>query len=157
MAPPLADRDSQTPRNAAQDSPVSTPWDRFASAHLRTRAQRAVYRAVGSNPESWWSAVEIAKHAGFDHAEVDQVLRSFAGAGILHERTHPSGARLYCWYHELRYLFDGTAPRAELVDPVCGMPVAADSPHTGHDPTGATVAFCSRWCQAAHRARLRRR
>ena len=48
---------------------------------------------------------------------------SFAGAGILHERTHPSGARLYCWHDELRYLFDGTGPRAELVDPICGMPV----------------------------------
>lgn len=133
------------------------PLVRFARAHLRTPAQHAVYRSVGNNPDAWWSATEIAQHAGLDVTDIDQSLRSFAATGILHERVHPTGRRLYRWRDELRYVLDGTPPPPELIDPICGMPVNADSAYTGHDATGATLHFCSRWCQAAHRNRLRRR
>lgn len=155
MTPQQPDRNSLAPSTTAGDGPIGTPLARFARAHLRTRAQRAVYQTVGSNPESWWRAAEIAAHKDLDHAEIDQALRSFAAAGILHERTHPSGGRIYRWHDELRYLFQRTSPPADLIDPVCGMPVDTDSPHTGHDATGVVVHFCSTWCRAAHRARLR--
>lgn len=138
---------------------VSVPGSlaRFARAHLRTPAQHAVYRAVGSDPDSWWTAGEIATHSGLDRAEVDQALRGFAAAGILHERAYQSGGRRYRWHDELRYVFDGTAPPSERIDPVCGMPVDPDTAYAARDTTGATVYFCSRWCRAAHRSRRHRR
>ncbi|MEO7980678.1 MAG: hypothetical protein ABI807_07290 [Sporichthyaceae bacterium] len=135
---------------------VPDPLVRFARAHLRNPPRYAVYRTAGSTPDAWWSATEIAQHAGLDIADIDRALRGFAAAGILHERVSPGG-RLCRWRDELRYVLDGTSPPAELIDPICGMPVNADSAYTGHDATGATVHFCSRWCQAAHRNRLRRR
>lgn len=102
-----------------------------------------MYQTVGSNPDDWWSATEIAQHAGLDVTDIDQALRSFAAAGTLHERASP-GHRFYRWRDELRYVLAGTPPPPGLVDPICGMPVNADSAYSGHDATGATVHFCSR-------------
>lgn len=139
-----------------QEPRVSESLARFARTHLRTPAQRAVYRTVGARPDAWWSATEIADHTGTSVLEVDQVLRGFAAAGILHDRAGPAGRR-YSWHRDLRYVFDGTSPTGELIDPICGMPVAADSPHVGHATDGAALRFCSQGCLAAHRRRSRRR
>ena len=138
--------------------PASIPDSllRFARSHLRTPAQLAVYRTVGTRPDAWWSATEIADHTGTDVTEVDQALRGFAAAGILHDHVGAAGRR-YSWHRDLRYVFDGTSPTGELIDPICGMPVAADSPHVGHDTGGAALRFCSQVCLTAHRRRLRRR
>lgn len=128
------------------------PLVHFARAHLRTPVQRAVYRTVGSNPDGWWTASEIAEHTGLDPLDVGQTLRGFASAGILHEeRGGP--VRTYRWHDELRYVFEGSAPEGVMIDPVCGMPVGTDSPHVGHDETGAIVRFCSRYCQLTYRSR----
>lgn len=132
------------------------PLGRFARAHLRTPAQQAVYQTVASDPEATWSAAEIAAHTRLAHHDIGQVLRSFAAAGILRETASPGRDRRYRWRPELRYLLDGSAPRAEFIDPVCGMPVDPDTPHTGRDASGALVRFCSPYCGAAYRGRRRR-
>lgn len=127
------------------------PLAHFARAHLRTAAQRAVYRTVGSNPDSWWTGSEIAGHTGFDPLDIARILRGFAAAGILHEQRRGQGRR-YRWHDDVRYVLDGTTPRGAMTDPVCGMPVRADSPHLDTDAEGATVRFCSRFCQLAFRS-----
>lgn len=129
---------------------------RFARAHLRTPAQHAVYRTLATDPDACWSAAEIAAHTGLDQHDIDQTLRSFTAAGIVREVTSPAGGRCYRWRTQLRYLLDGTTPTDEFLDPVCGMPVDADTPHTGRDSTGALVRFCSLYCRAAYRTRSRR-
>ena len=150
--------DAGEPDEGAAERAVSGPLVRGARAHLRSPAQHAVYRAVGSNPDSWWTAAEIAAHSGLDHADIDQALRGFAGAGILDERTNASVGRLYRWHNDLRYVLGGSSPPPEeLVDPVCGMPVDPDTGYTARNATGATVHFCSMWCRAAYRARRHRR
>ena len=133
------------------------PLQRFARAHLRTPAQHAVYRTIASDPDASWSATEVAAHTGLDQHDIDQTLRSFTAAGIFRDATAgKAGEHRYQWRPQLRYLLEGTTPSGDCIDPVCGMPVGADTPHTGRDSSGALVRFCSSYCRAAYRARSRR-
>ena len=115
-----------------------------------------MYRTLGSDTDRWWTADEITDHTGLDIIDIGQTLRTLAAAGVLHEHDRQAQRREYRWHDELRYLFDRSEPTADLIDPVCGMPVSPDSAHTGRDRSGAIVRFCSRWCQATYRARARR-
>jgi len=124
---------------------------RFARGHLHSEAEYAVYRTVGGDRAEGWTADEIATHADVDVGDVHRALRRFAAARILVEEAGHGGRQRYRWRSELSYLFDGTSPPG-LVDPVCGMPVEAGSPHAATDTTGAAVRFCSAWCRAAFRA-----
>ncbi len=144
------------PPGHAPPPAIPEPLARFARAHLRTPAQHAVYRIVGSNPDTAWTASEIKHHSALDEHEIDRALRGFAAAGILRDEPCPAGGRQYRWRPELRYLLDGSLLATEAVDPICGMPVDPDSPHRASDATGALVRFCSPYCRAAFRARSRR-
>ncbi len=130
---------------------------RFARGHLHSEAELAVYRTVGSDRATGWSAEEIATQSDLELGDVDRALRRFAAARIVVVETAATGQgerRTYRWRSELSYLFEGTSPPGP-VDPVCGMPVEPGSPHTATDATGATVHFCSAWCRATFRTGIR--
>lgn len=123
---------------------IPEPLGRFARAHLRTPAQHAVYRIVGSDPDAAWTATEITHHSALDEHEIDRALRCFAAARILREEPCPAGGRQYRWRPELRYLLDGTVPATDVVDPICGKPVDPDGPHRASDAP-------ARWSASARR------
>jgi YHS domain-containing protein len=132
----------------------------FARTHLRSAAERAIFAVVASAAGHWWSAAAAARAARQAHVtehETDQTLRRFAAAGIVEQRADADGRR-YRYRAEMAYLHDDTDLDDELRDPVCGMPVAADAPHTANDDEGHTVRFCSilcllRWQRARRRSR----
>lgn len=126
---------------------------RFARGHLHSEAEYAVYRTVGGDRATGWTAEEIATHDDLEVGDVDRALRRFAAARIVEVEAGHGDRPRYRWRSELSYLFENTAPPG-LVDPVCGMPVEPGSPHTAIDATGATVHFCSAWCRAAFRTGL---
>lgn len=89
--------------------------------------------------------------------KLTQALRRLAAAGILERVGDKGRARRYRWRSEMSYLHRGTAPSG-LVDPLCGMPVAPDTPHRATDDDGQEVSFCSmpclvRWLNARRSAR----
>lgn len=120
------------------------PWEAFAGIHLATRAERAVFRRFARDPLASWSEAEIASAARLETSEVAWALERFREAGIV-ELVEGR----YRWRPELRYVFERRDPGAELVDPVCGMPVAADAPLRAEDLLGRTERFCSERCMAA--------
>lgn len=136
---------------------ASEAFERFARAHLGDRTERAVYAVVAGTPATEWAVGEVAAHATVSHHEADQALRRFAAAGIVTRLDLPGRPHRYRWTLEMRYLADGrTTPGWDLVDPMCGMPVPADSPHVAHDGD-LDVRFCSlpclvRWNAATRKA-----
>lgn len=133
------------------------PFVRFARAHLPTKAERAVYAVIAADAGRDWSAGDVAAAAGVSHHEADQALRRFASAGIV-DHAHVTGqGHRYRWHPDMGYLRTASVDDV-AVDPVCGMPVAAGTPHVARD--GDTeVRFCSlpclvRWQSSQRRRRL---
>lgn len=122
----------------------SDPLDAFTQIHLSTRAERAVFRRFARDPLASWSEAEIASAAGLEASEVTWALERFKEAGIV-ELVE----RRYRWRPELRYVFERRAPRAAHLDPVCGMPVAPDTPLRAEDLLGRMECFCCERCMAA--------
>lgn len=99
---------------------------------------------------------EVASHAAVSHHEADQALRRFPAAGIVTRLDLPGRPHRYRWTLEMGHLADGTTTSGwEVVDPVCGMPVPADSPHIGHD-VDLDVRFCSLACLVRWNATTRK-
>lgn len=126
---------------------AATAFRVLARAHLRTRVERAVFAVVSGAAGRWWTASAAARAARVNNIDADQTLRRFAAAGIVEEKAGSAGRR-YRYRAEMDYLTtEGvTDGNGELRDPVCGMPVAADTPHVAHDH-GRVVRFCSIPCQ----------
>lgn len=126
----------------------------FIRTHLRTPAQRAVYAALGGSPEQPLSVQDIAPLVRVDAYEIDVALRQFAAAGILERVVPDAGPAQYRWHDEMRYLFEALPPNAEdIIDPVCSMPVAPETPHVLRDASGQPIRFCSLGCLTIFRTR----
>jgi len=125
---------------------TASAFQALARAHLPTRVERAVFAVVAGDPGRWWTAAAAARAAGVDELGADQTLRRFAAAGIVELEAGSAGTR-YRYGAEMAYLAvdDGADEGDELRDPVCGMPVAADTPHVADDH-GRAVRFCSLPC-----------
>jgi len=115
----------------------------LAQVHLRTPAERAVF-AVVTGGRRWWTPASAARAASVDGLDADRALRRFAAAGIVDQEVGPAGRR-YRYRAEMDYLQGDIDVDDELRDPVCGMPVAADTPHVADDH-GRVVRFCSVPC-----------
>ena len=142
--------------NAQKTARETDPaFRRFVGAHLPTDNDRAVFWVLAGSQFTTWTVSAVARDAGVSDHEADQALRRFAAAGILERVDDKGRPRRYRWRSEMSYLHQGAAP-AGVVDPVCGMPVPADTPHRAVDDDGRDVTFCSvpclvRW-RHAHRA-----
>lgn len=118
---------------------------RFARAHLRTRAQRAVYFTLVAQLAESWSALELARLKDLDPTTVQAVLDQYAAVGIVEVADAPHGSRYY-WRADMSYLFDGGPSAPELIDPVCGMTVDESTPYRVTDAFGRRWLFCARVC-----------
>lgn len=126
-------------------------FSRFAGKHLDTREERAVYLTlVGQEAESW-SARELAERNHLDPDETKRVLESFEAASVVDTIDAPEDRR-YRWRADMDYLFGEEGDSPEWVDPVCGMPVLANSPYVADDAYRRPRRFCSSLCLAAFRA-----
>ena len=137
----------------------SDAFVRFAKVHLPTNAERAIYPVLAGAPDHDWTPGEVAAAAKVSHHEADQALRRFASAGIVdHSHLRGQGHR-YRWHPDMRYLRQD-AVSSSAVDPVCGMPVPPETPHSALD--GDTeIRFCSlpclvRWKSDRRRGRAQR-
>lgn len=128
---------------------------RFRSAHLPTKPERAVFSVLAGSRDRVRTVASVARDAGVSDHEADQALRRFHAAGILERIDDPGRPRRYRWRPEMAYLHDGSEPLGR-VDPVCGMPVAPDTPHVVEEE-GREVAFCSLPCLVHWRTSHRRR
>lgn len=128
---------------------------RFSSAHLPTSAERSLFSALASSRDRVWTVARAARAALVSDHEADMALRRFGAAGIVERLDAPGHPRHYRWRPEMAYLRDGPDPSGQL-DPVCGMPVPADSPHVA-DQDGQQVRFCSLPCLVRWRAEHRPR
>jgi len=133
-------------------------FGRFVEAHLPTENDRAVFWVLAGSESATWNVSAVAHDAGISDHEADQALRRFAAAGILERVGDKGRPRRYRWRSEMSYLHRGTAPLG-LIDPLCGMPVAPDTPHRTTDDDGQEVSFCSMPClvrwRHAHRSARR--
>lgn len=118
--------------------------ERFSSVHLHGPVERAVYNAVTLAPSESWTAPEIAVQIGFDELVVGAVLRQFAAAGIVEVEVFRFGARRYRARPTSSFLPERPTSAA-IIDPVCGMRVAEDTPFVLADGA-ATIRFCSQRC-----------
>jgi YHS domain-containing protein len=130
-------------------------FSQFATAHLLTDAERAVFEVLADSLQRVWTAGGVAREAGVSDHEADRALRRFNVAGIVERLDDSCRPRRYRWRPEMGYLHHTSEPSGRR-DPVCGMPVPADSPHiVVHD--GQEVVFCSLRClvrwRSEHRAR----
>ncbi len=125
-------------------SETASTFNQFATAHLLTNVERDVFWVLAASPQRVWTAGDVAREAKVSDHEADQALRRFGAAGIVERLDEPCRPRRYRWRPEMGYLRDTGEPSGRR-DPVCGMPVPADSPHiVDHD--GREVAFCSLRC-----------
>ena len=123
-------------------------YSRFSRRHLDTREERAVYLTlVGQEAESW-SAGELSERNHLDPDDTELVLEGFEAAGVVEAIEAPEGRR-YRWRSDMNYLFGEGGGSPEWVDPVCGMPVLADSPYVAEDPYRRPRRFCSSLCRGA--------
>ena len=128
-------------------------WSAFGRTHLSTPAERGVYLSlVGAPSDSQLSAKDIASERGVELAEVESVLARFESAGIAQAIDLVSEPRRYRWRDDMRYLEAGDLGSFDVVDPICLMPVRADTPYTARDAEGEDRRFCSSRCLAAFRA-----
>ena len=96
----------------------------FASAHLRTRAERSVYSTIARGPTR--SARTRAVAAGIGHHDPDMALRQFA-AGISACTDGAVGPHRYRWILDIDRI--GATMCPAVVDAVSGMPFLEDTPH----------------------------
>lgn len=128
-------------------------WGAFGRTHLSTPAERGVYLSlVGAPSDSRLCAKDIASERGLELDEVEDVLARFEAAGIAEGIDLVSEPRRYRWRDDMRYLESGDLDSFDLVDPICLMPVRADTPYRARDAQGEDRLFCSSLCLAAFRA-----
>lgn len=123
-------------------------YSRFARRHLDTREERAVYLTLVGQEADSWSARELAERNHLDLDETERVLEAFRAAGVVDAIDAPKGRR-YRWRSDMNYLFGEQGDSPGWVDPVCGMPVLANSPYAADDTYGRPRRFCSALCLAA--------
>lgn len=135
-----------------------TLYAQFTDAHLTSEIQRAVFWVLAGSQDRVWTATDVARDAQVSDHEADLVLRRFKAAGILARVDEPGYPRRYRWPSQMAYLHDGSEPPPGRHDPVCGMPVPADSPHLA-EYDGQEISFCSLSClvlwRRQHRGRHR--
>ena len=141
------------------DDGRDTAFAQFMGAHLPTDVERAVFWVLAGSSSQVWTVAGVAREARVSDHEADQALRRFTAAAIMERIDDPGHPRRYRWRPEMSYLHDGSDPVGRI-DPVCGMPVPADTPHVALDDDGREVAFCSlpclvRW-RSGHRGGARR-
>lgn len=123
-------------------------YSRFARRHLGTREEQAVYLTLVAQEAESWSARELAERNHLDRDLIGHVLEGFEAAGVVDGIDAPYGRR-YRWRSDMNYLFGERDGSPEWVDPVCGMPVLADSPYVADDPYRRPRRFCSSLCRGA--------
>jgi len=112
---------------------------------------------IAAGPPAEWTAGQTAAHAGVSHHEADKVLRRFAAAGIVERVDIPGRPHRYSWTPTLAYLTTTAAVSFDtVIDPICGMPVPAATPHLATDGP-EDVRFCSLNCLVRWRAANRSR
>jgi YHS domain-containing protein len=126
-------------------------YERFAGEHLRTRAERVVYFTLVAQTRASWSAAEIAALSALDSPIVGAVLDGYEAAGIV-EADESRPGRRYRWRSDMTYLFGDGVGGADLIDPVCGMRVAGDTPYSAVDAGARRWTFCSALCLAVFEA-----
>jgi hypothetical protein len=94
-----------------------------------------VHAALVSYQGRLWSAADLAGQAALASADVARILRQYAAAGIVEDLNSTEEGR-YRWRADLGYLFGIQGDGAASVDPVCDMPVTADSTYRGSGPDG---------------------
>lgn len=122
---------------------------RFARGHLSGEAEPAVYFLLAGSPAASWSTRELSERTGWPEDVVAEVLGRFLAAGMITRAPDDPAAPRYRWRVEAEYLHDSPSGATQWVDPICGMPVAEDSPIRARRPGGTRVRFCSPWCRAA--------
>jgi len=122
-------------------------YSRFARRHLDTREERAVYLTLAGREAGSWSVRELAERNHLDPDDTERVLEAFEAAGVVEAIDAPEGRR-YRWRSDMNYLFGENDPPGP-VDPVCGMPVLANSPYVADDTYRRPRRFCSSLCRAA--------
>jgi YHS domain-containing protein len=128
-------------------------WGAFGRTHLSTPAERGVYLSlVGAPSDSRISAEDIATERGLELDEVDGVLARFESAGIAQGIDLVGAPRRYRWRDDMRYLEAGDPGSFDVVDPICLMPVRADTPYRTRGAEGEDRLFCSSLCLATFRA-----
>ena len=126
-------------------------WTRFARAHLSRPEERATYFTLVGHPGRSWTPEQVATATALSEEEARRVLGGYADAGIVDRSETPQGD-FYRWRSEMDYLFAPDEPSFGSVDPVCGMPVTADSPYSTRNAFGREHRFCAALCLAAFRA-----
>ena len=137
---------------------VTSAFRSFAQAHLCTAPYRAVF-TIRAGTRRWWTSASTARAAGVGGLDADQALRRFAAAGIV-DQGAGTGGRRYRYRAEMDYLQDDVDLDDGLRDPVCGMPVPADTrtrlgslvgpPSPWPTPAGLACAdsrTVSAWCR----------
>lgn len=133
--------------------PERTLFSRFSDAHLASDVERAVFSVLAGSQSRTWTVADVAREAHVSDHQADQSLRRFSAAGVLERADGPGHPRRYRWRPEMAYLRDGNEPPGRQ-DPVCGMPVPVDNPHTAVEE-GREIAFCSLQCLVRWRTERR--
>jgi hypothetical protein len=96
-------------------------------------ATRAVHHLLlGGIPGRSWSAEDAARHANFSLPAVESALADLEAVGVAERVDQAAGPPRYRWRQCVDYLEDGLGS-CGFVDPVCEMPVTADSPYLDRD------------------------
>lgn len=140
-------------RSTDLSDPGLRPFGHFAGAHLSSEIDWAVFWVLAASLNDVWTVASVAQDARVSDHEADQTLRRFLAAGILELADEHGRPPRYRWGKEMTYLHTGNQPPG-LRDPVCGMPVRADSPYTAEDGD-REVRFCSLPCLVRWRKGLR--
>lgn len=120
---------------------------RFAERHLATDAQRRIYLVLVSQQARLWSAGDLATQTGLQPRQAERVLTRYLEADIVQDVGSADGGR-YRWRSDLNYLLGADDAGSQWLDPVCDMPVTADSPYQVEDASGRTWRFCASVCLA---------
>lgn len=126
-------------------------YTQFADRHLSTDAERCVYLLLVSHQGRVWSVADLAAHAGVEPEDTDQILHRYLAAGIVEDIDTATSTR-YRWSSDLAYLPGAQGESVQWRDPVCDMPVTADSQYRVKDRGGRSWRFCSSGCQTVFAA-----